>query len=83
MSARLVLLIVLPAFAGGISFAIRRLLASPTGERATEKKAETSKILPRLEAVAGSLSTFELYCLGLAGLGLLLGVAKGVFYLVV
>lgn len=83
MSTRLVLLIVIPALAGGLSFAIRRLLGSPPGDGATEKKAETSKILPRLEAVTGSLSTFELYCLGLAGLGLLLAVAKGVFYLVV
>lgn len=83
MSIRLMLLIAIPALAGGLSFAIRRTLASPSGDGEAQKKAETSKILPRLEAVAGTLSTFELYCLGLAGLGLLLGVAKGVFYLVV
>ena len=79
MSTRLVLLILIPSLAGGASFAIRRLFAPPPGDGEAEKPGTSS----RLEALTGSLSTFELYCLGLAGLGLLLGVAKGVFYLVV
>lgn len=83
MSIRLILLIVVPAVAGGASFAIRRLIRQRRGEDAAEKAEGDAGNPSTVEALTGSLSVFELYCLGLAGLGLLLGVAKGVFYLFV
>jgi hypothetical protein len=83
MSIRLILLIVVPAIAGGASFAIRQWVRQRRGEDVAEKVGVDSENLSTVEALTGSLSVFELYCLGLAGLGLLLGVAKGVFYLFV
>jgi hypothetical protein len=83
MSIRLILLIVVPVVAGGLSYAIRCMFCEREGDGKEEMALEPSAYSSPFEAIIDSLSTFELYCLGLAGLGLLLGVAKGVFYLVV
>lgn len=83
MSTRLILLIVVPVIAGGVSFAVRRMFRGGEGDGEDETVRNISGHSSRFEFIASSLSTFELYCLGLAGLGLLLAVAKGVFYLVV
>lgn len=77
------LLILVPAAAGGASFAIRRMIerrANPGGSSEADgdsgKGASTG-------ALPSALSAFELYCLGLAALGLLLAVSKGIFGLIV